>query len=132
MLRRRRPLLRAAAVGGIAYAGGKAGANAAGEEADPNAQAEQPEAEQQAAAAETRRESYGERPAWAPARPRIHPVGLLSAWVLSAAALLIAAWIVPGASVRNFGGALVAALVIAILNALLPPLVAALRLPLML
>jgi uncharacterized membrane protein YvlD (DUF360 family) len=59
-------------------------------------------------------------------------MGLLSAWVLSAAALLIAAWIVPGASVHNFGGALVAALVIAILNALLPPLIAALRLPLML
>jgi uncharacterized membrane protein YvlD (DUF360 family) len=65
-------------------------------------------------------------------RPRLHPVGLLSAWLLSAAALLIAAWIVPGASVHNFRGALVAALVIAILNALLPPLVAALRLPLML
>ena len=57
---------------------------------------------------------------------------LLLAWLLSAAALLAAAWIVPGASTRNFGGALVAALVIAILNALLPPLVAALRLPLML
>src|SRR4029077_8812249 len=42
------------------------------------------------------------------------------------------AWIVPGASVRSFGGALVAALVIAILNAVLPPLVAALHLPLML
>jgi uncharacterized membrane protein YvlD (DUF360 family) len=83
-------------------------------------------------ATETRTASYGEIPAWAPARPRLHPVGLLSAWVLSAAALLIAAWIVPGASVRNFGGALVAALVIALLNALLPPLVAALRLPLML
>jgi uncharacterized membrane protein YvlD (DUF360 family) len=81
---------------------------------------------------ETRTKSYGERPAWAPARPRFHPLAFLSAWVLSAAALLVAAWIVPGASVRNFGGALVAALVIAILNALLPPLVAALRLPLML
>jgi uncharacterized membrane protein YvlD (DUF360 family) len=59
-------------------------------------------------------------------------VRLLVAWLLSAAALLVAAWIVPGASVRNFAGALVAALVIAILNAVLPPLVAALRLPLML
>jgi len=49
MPRRRRPLLRAAAVGGVAYTAGKAGANAAGEEADPNAPAEQPEAEQQAA-----------------------------------------------------------------------------------
>src|SRR2546423_6815300 len=75
------------------------------------------------------RPQYGESPTWAPARPQIHVVGLLSAWLLSAAALLVAAWIVPGASVRNFGGALTAALVIAILNAVLPPFVAALRLP---
>jgi uncharacterized membrane protein YvlD (DUF360 family) len=59
-------------------------------------------------------------------------VRLLVAWLLSAAALLAAAWIVPGASTSDFGGALVAALVIAILNAVLPPLVAALHLPLML
>src|SRR6266576_5050757 len=78
----------------------------------------------------TRQPDYGARPAaWAPARPRIHPLALLVAWLLSAAALLIAAWIVPGASTRNFGGALVAALVIALLNGLLPPLGAALRLP---
>ena len=43
--RRRRPLLRAAAVGGVGYAAGKRGAKAAGEEPDPNAPAdEQPEA----------------------------------------------------------------------------------------
>jgi hypothetical protein len=41
--RRRRPLLRAAAVGGVAYEAGKHGAKA-GEEADPNAPAEEPEA----------------------------------------------------------------------------------------
>src|SRR3954466_14237940 len=83
-------------------------------------------------ASETRTADYGERVTWAPARPRIRPVRVLVAWLLSAAALLAAAWIVPGASTSNFGGALVAALVIAILNALLPPLIAALRLPLML
>src|SRR5690349_9066851 len=49
MPRRRRPLMRVAAVGGVAAAAGRAGANAAGEEADPNAPAEEPEAEQQAA-----------------------------------------------------------------------------------
>jgi membrane protease subunit (stomatin/prohibitin family) len=43
--RRRRPLLRAAAVGGVGYAAGKRGAKAAGEEPDPNAPPdEQPEA----------------------------------------------------------------------------------------
>ena len=52
MPRRRRPLLRGAAVGGVAYTAGKAGARAAGEEADPNAPAEQPEAEQEAAPAD--------------------------------------------------------------------------------
>src|SRR3954468_20367191 len=83
-------------------------------------------------ASETRTADYGERVAWAPARPRIHPVQLLVGWLLSGAGVLAAAWIVPGASTSNFGAALVAALVIAILNALLPPLVAALRLPLML
>ena len=42
--RRRRPLVRAAAVGGVAYAAGKHGAQA-GQEADPNAPAdEQPQA----------------------------------------------------------------------------------------
>jgi membrane protease subunit (stomatin/prohibitin family) len=41
--RRRRPLLRAAAVGGVAYAAGKKGAQA-GQEPDPNAPAEEPEA----------------------------------------------------------------------------------------
>jgi hypothetical protein len=42
--RRRRPVMRAAAVGGVAYAAGKHGAKA-GEEPDPNAPADdQPEA----------------------------------------------------------------------------------------
>ena len=54
---------------------------------------------------------------------------VLVSWVLSALALLGAAWIVPGADVKGFGGALAAAAVIAMLNAILPPVVAALRLP---
>ena len=71
-------------------------------------------------------------PAWQPARPKFRPAALILAWILSAAALLAAAWIVPGAHVNNFWGALAATAVIAVLNALLPPIVAALRLPLML
>ena len=71
-------------------------------------------------------------PAWRPARPKFRPLALIVAWILSAAALLVAAWIVPGAHVNNFWGALMATAVIAVLNALLPPIVAALRLPLML
>ena len=71
-------------------------------------------------------------PAWQPARPKFRPLPLILAWILSAAALLAAAWVVPGADVNDFWGALAATAVIAVLNALLPPIVAALRLPLML
>lgn len=49
--RRRRPLMRAAAVGGVAYAAGKRGAQA-GEEPDPNAPAEETEAAADSAPAE--------------------------------------------------------------------------------
>jgi uncharacterized membrane protein YvlD (DUF360 family) len=64
-----------------------------------------------------------------PERPRIHPVRLLVAWLLSAAALLFAAAVVPGVSIEGWGGALVASALIALLNAILPPVLAALRLP---
>jgi len=64
-----------------------------------------------------------------PERPRIRPVRLLVAWLISGAALLLAAAIVPGVSVNGWSGALVAAALIAILNAILPPVIAALRLP---
>jgi uncharacterized membrane protein YvlD (DUF360 family) len=76
--------------------------------------------------------SYGETPAWTPGRPRIRPLAVLFAWLVSAAALLIAAWIVPDASVEGLLGAVAAVAVIALLNALLPPVIAALRLPWML
>ena len=56
-------------------------------------------------------------PAWQPARPKFRPAALILAWILSAAALLAAAWIVPGAHVNNFWGALAATAVIAVLNA---------------
>jgi uncharacterized membrane protein YvlD (DUF360 family) len=75
--------------------------------------------------------AYGEAVTWQPERPRYRPVRLLVSWLLAAAALLIAASIVPGVSVEGFGGAAVAALLIGILNAIIPPVIAALRLPLM-
>jgi len=73
--------------------------------------------------------SYGIEPRWNPGRPTIHPVRLVLSWLIAAVALLIAAAIVPHVHVNGFGGAVLAALLIAILNAALPPLVAALRLP---
>jgi uncharacterized membrane protein YvlD (DUF360 family) len=75
--------------------------------------------------------AYGEPVTWQPARPRYRPVRVVVSWLLAAASLVIAAWIVPGVAVEGFGGAAIAALLIAILNALLPPVIAALRLPLM-
>jgi uncharacterized membrane protein YvlD (DUF360 family) len=68
--------------------------------------------------------------AWTPARPRLKPARLVSSWLLVTCTLVAAAYIVPGAHVDAFWGALAAAAVIAILNAIFPPLVAALRLPL--
>jgi uncharacterized membrane protein YvlD (DUF360 family) len=66
---------------------------------------------------------------WQPTKPKIHPVRLVVAWILAAAALLVAAVIVPGASIESFRGALFVAILVAVLNAVLPPIVAALRLP---
>jgi uncharacterized membrane protein YvlD (DUF360 family) len=76
--------------------------------------------------------THGEKPVWSAGRPRIRPIRLVISWVVATVALLVAAWIVPGAEVNNFWGAFVSAAVIAALNAILPPLIAALRLPLML
>jgi uncharacterized membrane protein YvlD (DUF360 family) len=72
---------------------------------------------------------FGEKPAWTPARPQLGPAKVISTWLTVTFALLLAAWIVPGAHVNAFWGALVAAAVIGVLNAILPPIVAALRLP---
>ena len=54
---------------------------------------------------------------------------LAAAWLASALALLLAAQVLPGAEIRGFAGAVAVAAVVAVLNAVLPPLVAALRLP---
>src|SRR6188472_1414917 len=74
---------------------------------------------------------HGEKLTWKPARPRFRPLPLVVAWLISAASLLFAAYIVPKVSVEGFGGAVVAALLIAVLNAVVPPIVAALRIPFM-
>jgi uncharacterized membrane protein YvlD (DUF360 family) len=73
--------------------------------------------------------TYGEQPEWGLDRPKFRPLRLLLAWAISALALLGAAWLVPGASINDYRGALFAAAVIAALNAILPPIVAAVRLP---
>jgi uncharacterized membrane protein YvlD (DUF360 family) len=72
---------------------------------------------------------HGDAPTWAPERPKFRPLHVLVSWVTSGAALLVAAALVPHASVEGLAGAIVAAALISILNAVLPPIVAALRLP---
>jgi uncharacterized membrane protein YvlD (DUF360 family) len=72
---------------------------------------------------------YGHEPRWEPGRPRLRPVRLLVGWIVAAAAVWVAAAVLPGFRLDEFGSAFVVAAAIALLNALLPPLVAALRLP---
>jgi uncharacterized membrane protein YvlD (DUF360 family) len=68
-------------------------------------------------------------PQYRPERPRLRVGRLAAAWLASALGLLLAAGLVPGADIRGFGGAVAVAAIVAVLNAVLPPLVAALRLP---
>jgi uncharacterized membrane protein YvlD (DUF360 family) len=72
---------------------------------------------------------YGTTPEWTPAKPRLRVFPVLTAWLVNAVALVVAAQLLPGATVSDFGSAVAAAAAIAVLNALLPPLLAALRLP---
>jgi len=73
--------------------------------------------------------NFGQEFSWTPERPRFRPLRLVLSWLTSALALLVAATIVPGASVEGFWGALLVALVVAALNSVLPPVLAGLRLP---
>jgi uncharacterized membrane protein YvlD (DUF360 family) len=75
--------------------------------------------------------TYGQTVAWQPDRPRFKPLRLLVSWVLTAVALWVAAAILPGVDIERTGGALAVAAVVAVLNAVLPPILAALRLPFM-
>ena len=54
---------------------------------------------------------------------------LIVRWMLLAAALLLVAYLYPGVSVTSFGAAMVAALVLGLLNTLLRPLLVLLTLP---
>ncbi|HEY2436624.1 MAG TPA: phage holin family protein [Solirubrobacteraceae bacterium] len=72
---------------------------------------------------------YAEAFEWSPRAPRFRVAHLLLSWLLAGASVLIAAAVVPGVSVGSFGNAVAAAALIGVLNAVLPPIVAALRLP---
>ncbi|MGE4368959.1 MAG: phage holin family protein [Burkholderiaceae bacterium] len=54
---------------------------------------------------------------------------LILIWILNAVALLVVAYILPGITVASFGSALIAALVLGLLNALVKPVLILLTLP---
>src|SRR3546814_15801926 len=54
---------------------------------------------------------------------------IILVWILNAVALLIVAYILPGINVASFGSALIAALVLGLLNTLVKPLLILLTLP---
>src|SRR6478609_2209826 len=66
---------------------------------------------------------------WAAERPPLKPLRLLVAWLIAAPSLLFAAWVVPGVRIPDFWSAVGVAAVVAVFNAVGPPLIAALRLP---
>jgi len=74
---------------------------------------------------------FGKTVTWQPERPRFKPLRLLLSWALTAASLWAAAAILPGVDIEGQGGALAVAAAVAVLNAVIPPLLAALRLPFM-
>jgi uncharacterized membrane protein YvlD (DUF360 family) len=75
---------------------------------------------------------HGQAVTWEPTKPRLRPLRLLVSWILAAASLYVAAILVPGVTLEQPGSAFVVAAAVAVLNAVLPPMVAALRLPFML
>src|SRR3954468_16954841 len=73
--------------------------------------------------------AFGKAPERRDVKVPLRPARLLVAWVMSALSLVVAGWIVPHVAVVSLWGALLVAAVIAILNALVPPVLAAIRLP---
>jgi uncharacterized membrane protein YvlD (DUF360 family) len=62
-------------------------------------------------------------------RFRFHLGRFLVVWLIAAVALVVVAWAIPGINVTSTGGAFAAALVVGLLNAVVGPIVSALRLP---
>src|SRR4051812_8135505 len=72
---------------------------------------------------------YGRSGAWRPERPRWRVFPLVVSWLATGVALMVAAGLLPGVRIDSFWGALLVAVVAAALNAVIPPVLAALRLP---
>lgn len=59
----------------------------------------------------------------------LHRMKLIVRWLLLAAALLLVAYLYPGVAVQSFGSALIAALVLGLLNTIVRPVLVLLTLP---
>ena len=64
---------------------------------------------------------------WQPESSRRRLFSVIVSWLATGVALMVAAGILPGVGIDNFWGALVVAAVAAALNAVIPPVLAALR-----
>ena len=67
---------------------------------------------------------------WQPSGHRWRLFPLVVSWLATGVALMVAAGLLPGVNIDSFWGALLVAAVVAVLNAVIPPVLAALRLPL--
>ena len=67
---------------------------------------------------------------WQPESSRRRLFSVVVSWIATGVALMVAAGILPGVGIDNFWGALIIAAIAAALNAIIPPVLAALRLPL--
>ena len=66
---------------------------------------------------------------WQPDRPRWRLFPLIASWLATGVAFMVAAGLLPGVSIDGFWGALLVAAIVAALNAVIPPALAAVRLP---
>ena len=73
--------------------------------------------------------AYDEPLVWEPAPLRPNPISLIVSLAISAVAVEVGAWVAPGVALHGAGAAILVAAVLAVLNALLPPVIGALRLP---
>jgi uncharacterized membrane protein YvlD (DUF360 family) len=72
---------------------------------------------------------YAQSTAWQPVTPRFSLLRLVVSWLMAAASVYVAAGLVGGVALEDAGAAFAVAAVIGVVNAVLPPLVAAVRLP---
>jgi putative membrane protein len=57
-------------------------------------------------------------------------MGILANWIVTTIAIIVSAYLLSGVTVRNIGAALVAAVVLGLINAILRPILVILTLPL--